>query len=127
MNVPVSLKRLPAVLALGVTLAAAAACAIQLRQPSREPAPARSSPQKTATLEPDLARCRTVTSEQGAAYERCRRIWVENRRRFFGQKAGPVQPTGGGPGGSSQELAPKDQSRIPQGDPSVTMPGEGSQ
>jgi conjugative transfer region protein TrbK len=34
-------------------------------------------------LAADLARCRDVTAEQLAADDRCRRVWAENRRRFF--------------------------------------------
>ena len=30
-----------------------------------------------------LARCRTITPEQNAADDTCRRAWAENRRRFF--------------------------------------------
>jgi conjugative transfer region protein TrbK len=30
-----------------------------------------------------LARCQDVTVEQLAANDTCRRIWAENRRRFF--------------------------------------------
>jgi conjugative transfer region protein TrbK len=32
----------------------------------------------------ELARCRTITSEETAALETCRRVWAENRRQFFG-------------------------------------------
>lgn len=31
----------------------------------------------------ELARCRTITPEQNAADDRCRRAWAESRRRFF--------------------------------------------
>jgi conjugative transfer region protein TrbK len=32
----------------------------------------------------ELARCRTITSEETAALDTCRRLWAENRRQFFG-------------------------------------------
>jgi conjugative transfer region protein TrbK len=32
----------------------------------------------------DLTRCRTITSDETAALETCRRVWAENRRQFFG-------------------------------------------
>lgn len=35
------------------------------------------------TLSADLIRCRTVTPEQLAIDDTCRRVWAENRRRFF--------------------------------------------
>lgn len=31
----------------------------------------------------ELAGCRTITPEQNAADDTCRRAWAENRRRFF--------------------------------------------
>jgi conjugative transfer region protein TrbK len=31
----------------------------------------------------ELARCRTVTSDDTAGLDACRRIWAENRQRFF--------------------------------------------
>ena len=34
-------------------------------------------------LATELARCRTVTPEQNAADDTCRRAWAGNRRRFF--------------------------------------------
>lgn len=69
----------------------------------------------------DLARCRTITSEDVADYQHCQKVWAENRRRFFGRKddAGasrrPDPATGLTP-------APKDESRMPQGYPSVALP-----
>ncbi|MEH2478176.1 conjugative transfer region protein TrbK [Nitrobacteraceae bacterium AZCC 2146] len=37
----------------------------------------------------ELARCRTITSDEAAALETCRRVWAENRRRFFGAERPP--------------------------------------
>lgn len=34
-------------------------------------------------LAADLARCRNVTAEQLSAVNTCRRVWAENRKRFF--------------------------------------------
>jgi conjugative transfer region protein TrbK len=34
-------------------------------------------------LAAELARCRTITPEQNAADDTCRRAWAESRRRFF--------------------------------------------
>jgi conjugative transfer region protein TrbK len=36
------------------------------------------------TLVEELARCRTITSDETVALEACRRTWAENRRQFFG-------------------------------------------
>lgn len=39
----------------------------------------------------DLARCRDVTAEQLAADDTCRRVWAENRRRFFAPNNKPAE------------------------------------
>ena len=41
------------------------------------------------TLVEELARCRTITSDETAALEACRRTWAENRRQFFGSARPP--------------------------------------
>jgi conjugative transfer region protein TrbK len=41
----------------------------------------------------ELARCRTITSDETAALETCRRAWAENRRQFFGVARLPQSPT----------------------------------
>ena len=41
----------------------------------------------------ELARCRTITSDETAALETCRRAWAENRRQFFGTARPPQSPT----------------------------------
>lgn len=55
---------------------------------SRDVAPA---PTKSDPLAADLARCREVTAEQLAADETCRRVWAENRRRFFAPSSKPTE------------------------------------
>jgi conjugative transfer region protein TrbK len=47
---------------------------------SRDVAPAAT---KNDPLAADFARCRDVTAEQMASDDTCRRVWAENRRRFF--------------------------------------------
>jgi conjugative transfer region protein TrbK len=44
------------------------------------------------TLVEELARCRTITSDEIAALEACRRTWADNRRRFFGSATSPQSP-----------------------------------
>jgi conjugative transfer region protein TrbK len=41
----------------------------------------------------EIARCRTITSDETAALETCRRVWAENRRQFFGVVRLPQSPT----------------------------------
>jgi conjugative transfer region protein TrbK len=45
------------------------------------------------TLVKELARCRTITSDETAALETCRRAWAENRRQFFGGARAPQSST----------------------------------
>ncbi len=42
-------------------------------------------------LAADLARCRDVTAERLAADDTCRRVWAENRRRFFAPNNKPAE------------------------------------
>jgi conjugative transfer region protein TrbK len=46
---------------------------------------------KSAPMAPDLAHCRDVTAEQLAADDTCRRVWAENRRRFFAPNNKPAE------------------------------------
>jgi conjugative transfer region protein TrbK len=45
-----------------------------------------------AALAQELARCRTITSDEIAALEACRRTWAKNRRQFFGSATSPQSP-----------------------------------
>ena len=45
------------------------------------------------TLVEELARCRTITSDETGELETCRRAWAENRRQFFGSARPPQSPT----------------------------------
>lgn len=51
------------------------------------------APASTANdpLAADLARCRNVTAEQMASDDTCRRVWAENRRRFFAPTNKPAE------------------------------------
>jgi conjugative transfer region protein TrbK len=49
----------------------------------------------------ELVRCRTIAPDDTAGLDACRRIWAENRRRFFTTKLPPLvtPPTPNAPGG----------------------------
>lgn len=96
------------------------ACTIQLRG-GDESSPLSKSDQTTGATRPDLARCRSVTSEETASYQHCKRVWDENRRRFLGKKDGPAVP-GYDDSAAGLAPAPKDQSRLPQGYPPLATP-----
>ncbi|MCK1356285.1 putative entry exclusion protein TrbK-alt [Bradyrhizobium sp. CW7] len=99
---------------------AVAACTIQLRGGEESPPPLKAG-QTAGETNSDLARCRSVTSVDTADYQRCKRVWDENRRRFFGKKDGAVAP-GHDDSAAGVALVPKDQSRIPQGYPNLAAP-----
>lgn len=99
---------------------AVAACTIQLRGGEESPPPPKAE-QTTDATSSDLARCRSVTSEDTAGYQRCKRVWDENRRRFFGKKDSPAA-LGHDASAAGLAPAPKDQSRMPQGYPPLATP-----
>ena len=64
-------------------------------------------------LATEIARCRTITLEQNAADDTCRRAWAESRRRFFGQSpsrsdVGTNAPVAAGPVKSQHRLPSAD-------------------
>lgn len=103
------------------------ACTIQLRGPDKIMGSKSSSIAASRPMESDLTRCRTVTSEHSPAYQDCQRIWAENRRRFFRPGVSSISPAASDRASSPVLSAPKDQSRMPQGDPSVASPEGGNQ
>jgi conjugative transfer region protein TrbK len=112
---------------VAVMVLVVAACAIKLRD--QDQALSTSSVSQDANpLAAEVARCRTVTPEQKDALAECRRIWAEQRRQFLGQKKTPTtaHPNDGAPNMQSSTAGPwKDESRLPQGWPSVpTWEGE---
>jgi conjugative transfer region protein TrbK len=111
-------KALSLVTTIGVLVVTA--CTIQLRGGEEASAPPKAE-QATDVDGSDLARCRSVTSEETASYQHCRQVWAENRRRFFGRKDGAAVSGRGDPA-LGLTPAPKDQSRMPQGYPSVAIP-----
>lgn len=60
----------------------------------------------------ELARCRTVTSDNTASLENCRRFWAESRRQFFGPTrttpvpAEPVPTAANGSGKYKDRVSP---------------------
>lgn len=107
-------------LAAAVVVFVVAACTIELRGGEDASAPAKAE-QTTDVDDSDLARCRSVTSEDAANYPHCQKVWAENRRRFFGRKDGAAVSGWGDPA-AGLTPSPKDQSRMPQGYPSVAIP-----
>jgi conjugative transfer region protein TrbK len=110
-----ALSLLTTIGALGVT-----ACTIQLRGGEDFP-PVPKAEQMTGATSSDLVRCRSVTSEETAGYQHCKRVWAENRSRFFGKKDGAAAPDHEN-SAPSVTPASKSQSRLPQGYPYLAIP-----
>lgn len=108
-------KALSLLMSVGVLVVAG--CAIQLR--GGENTSASPTVEQTKDVNrSELARCRTVSSEDAADYQHCQKVWAENRRQFFGRRDGAAAAETG------VTAAPKDQSRMPQGYPSAGAPEE---
>ncbi len=102
------------------------ACTIPLRDPEQTPT-ASPAAEQINPLAAELARCRTVTLEQTEALAKCRQIWAERRRQFLKQKntATPnLTPTRSSNDDAAEVNPRKDESRVPQGWPSVST-GQG--
>jgi conjugative transfer region protein TrbK len=74
-----------------VTLATAVAV-IQSRRGEDAAVPAPVERGESDPLVSELARCRTVTSDDTAGLDACRRIWAENRQHFFVLTKSPQLP-----------------------------------
>jgi conjugative transfer region protein TrbK len=116
-------RRFPLIAAIGLVVLSVAACAAQLR-PDQDSQPSPVTSEESHPLAPKLESCLTVTPDQTATFEYCRRVWAENRRRFFGPQKKPSASDATAPanGQSSTGPGPKDQSRLPQGHPTVATP-----
>ena len=90
------------------------AAAVAVIQSRRGEDAAVTTPMERGEADPlvgELARCRTVTSEDAAGLDACRRIWAENRHHFFVSTRSsqlPVPPAPNEPGAPM-----KNQERVP--------------
>lgn len=94
-----------AVLRFAIIICIAALAIIAIGEALRTDDPDRFTSPATKTADPlaaDLARCRDITAEQLAADGTCRRVWAENRRRFFA----PTAPA------ARSDTSPKTQDRM---------------
>src|SRR6266851_756122 len=123
------IDRLSMVAGVAVMVLVVAACAIKLRDDEEQASSASPVSEDPNPLAAELARCRSVTSEQKDALEKCRRVWAEQRRQFLGQSKPPTptsHPDDSAPNIGFPAPGPrKDKSRLPQGWPSIpTLKGE---
>jgi conjugative transfer region protein TrbK len=118
------LEGIPCLVASVLVALAVAACTIPLR--GREEQGKMLEPGSTSSdpLAAKLAECRSVTYEQKDALAECRKAWAEKRRQFLGQGAGPPSDSRTPQAGSPLFVAPKDESRVPSGFPSIQQNGK---
>jgi conjugative transfer region protein TrbK len=118
------IERLPTLAAVVLIVLVVAACAIRLRGDEEQSSTPASADVLSDPLTTKLAECRSVTYEQKDALSECRKGWAEKRRQFLGQKAPAASDTGAAQAGSSLFAAPKDESRLPSGYPSIQQTGK---
>jgi conjugative transfer region protein TrbK len=112
-------ERTPTFAAVVLVVLVVAACAIRLRGDDEQTNPPAPADLTFIPLPPKLTECRSVTNEENGALSECLRAWDENRRQFIGRKAPAPSGTGAAQAGSSLFVAPKDESRLPSGYPSI--------
>ena len=118
------LSRIPYLMAIALAALALVACTIPLRgdeEQAKIVEPASTSPDPLAAK---LAECRSVTYDQKEALTECRKAWAEKRRQFLRQKASAPSNNRLPQAGSSLFVAPKDESRLPSGYPSIEQNGK---
>jgi conjugative transfer region protein TrbK len=88
----------------------AAMIALAVHQSRRDSPEQVDGPPASVAVDPlatELARCRTITPEQNASDDTCRRAWAESRRRFFARSS--QRPTND----TATAVPGKDQDRLP--------------
>jgi conjugative transfer region protein TrbK len=116
-------NRIPYVAALTLVALVAAACTIPLRDGEGQGKMLEPGSTSSDPLAAKLAECRSVTYEQKDALTECRKAWAEKRRQFLRQDARPPSESRMPQAGSSLFVAPKDESRLPSGFPSIQQNG----
>ena len=119
-----TIERLPTLAAVVLVVLVVAACAIRLRGDEAQTNTPASTEVTSDPLAMKLAGCPSVTYEQKDALSECRKAWAEKRRQFLGQKAPAASDTGAAQAGSSLFVAPKNESRLPAGDPPIQQTGK---
>lgn len=114
-----TLDRIPALVAVVFLFLAVAACAIRRRGDDDQTSTPASADATSHPLATKLNECRFITYEQKDAFADCRKAWAKKRRQFLGQKAPTPSESGAPRAGSSLFVAPKDESRLPSGSPSI--------
>jgi conjugative transfer region protein TrbK len=86
-------RQLTRTAAIGFVMLIVALTIVRSRHSEQAIALAASEHADAPALIQELARCRTITSDETVALETCRRAWAENRRQFFGSARPARSPT----------------------------------
>jgi conjugative transfer region protein TrbK len=99
------------VAAVVFVMLAAAVAVIQSRRGEDAAVPAPVERGEADALVGELARCRTVTFDDTAGLDACRRLWAENRQHFFVSTRSPQLPVLPAP--NSPPVLGKSEGRVP--------------
>jgi conjugative transfer region protein TrbK len=92
MNASLNPQQLLRIVAVGSVALAAAVAIIQSRRGEDAAVLTPLELGEADAFVSELARCRTITPDDAAALEACRRLWAENRQHFFLSKKSPPPP-----------------------------------
>ena len=90
-----------------------AAIALAVHRSRRDDIDRTDAPSASVVIDPlatELARCRTISPEQNASDDTCRRVWAESRRRFFAPSSPRPNAAANDP---ATAVFGKDQDRLP--------------
>jgi conjugative transfer region protein TrbK len=104
-------RRVLRVAAVAFVMLAAAVAVIQSRRGEDAAVLAPAGRGEADPLVGELARCRTVTSDDTADLDACRRMWAENRQHFFISMKSPQLPAPPAPNAPSVPV--KSEGRVP--------------
>jgi conjugative transfer region protein TrbK len=109
MNTSLTSQKFPRIAAVVFVALAAAVAAIRSRSGDEATVLAPLERGEVDALVSELARCRTITPDDTAVLETCRRIWAENRQHFFLSTKSPPPPAAPAPDASAEPI--KNQAR----------------
>jgi len=111
MSVSLTSQQILRIAAVAFVALAAAVALIQSRRGEKVAVIMPLGQSEADTLVSELAHCRTITPDDTAVLESCRRIWAENRQHFFLSTKSPQPPAALGPGAPAVPV--KGQDRVP--------------
>ena len=111
MTMQITPQQLVRIAAVGFVVFAATVAVIHSRRSKDAGIIAPFERERTDALATELAQCRSITSDDTAALDNCRRAWAENRKHFFAtvkstQNQAPTPSAATGPAKSQDRVTP---------------------